>query len=1630
MASLTSTSSHAPHRSELLQVSGSNVPLVTVNTVRDEASRSPDVQTADAVSLPFLVTSRFSMGDPARTQYHHLDPGQFPKIQSDLGYGASFIVHKAVLGDAKAQSLDPAPVALKRIRPSGFQTRESFRCVVTDLLCLTHPPVRHHPNVVDLLGLGWEISPSVDDYRLWPYLILEYTAIGNLAEFQESHGPLPYRQKETLSQDVASGLLAVHDSNIVHGDIKSENVLVFPDPKKKYIAKISDFGFAILDVDFPGSTDKKIRMGAERTTAQVSSGTRPWTAPEVGKTVSWQDAFKADIYSWGLLVWRVFLDGQNPFVASQDQFEALSQTSKARTDGHVQAWKEQNLVLPVAVSFARRVQPQGSSDLENAFNNSLTAEPRNRDLTKALLPWTHGQRYFSLLDFWIKQLTIYISGLYTGLRRKMPLNRIALYQLQMYHPRLRQQFLRDLDGLGKLSSPLVEDDAMFCPTNIASMTVAEYHICTNNLGLAYNHMVRAARRGLTHAQAIVAQLEPYHGVFESPIDIGDFPTELTIKSGKPPARALKWAFSAACLGSLSALLVLRDHSPDDYQAALRTVRSSRLGGIQALSLWTSADLHSSKANGRMMASPESKEQLMFGIHLRLDELDEWVVAGPRIGRGISALHVASAKGLPQAIRKLIERGEDVNSQMCPERCTPLLLACISGSFEAVQELIKNGADPTIGNEDEETPMHWLSSFDDDQILPAAKVLFSQKSQLSALAVGAAIVAEGFNTDLAMTSGTPLHRAIGKRNIHAVRALLDLGADPHWRNRDGATALGLATKLHLTAIMQLLHSRMKPYKPNQDHGPNLRLFNFAINGATPLALFQIHGDHWLDNAKETLVLLLSFGESLYGYGGEDNFIKNTISTGNYQMTKVLLENGATEHMEKNEVQFGGTTALHVALELGQQHIFMELLKHGAMVETPLLPANLQVAGSKILADMVQHKSNYLHFCAETGCQVFFVREFIRRGLSVNQPDWEWHTPLFLALKAGNLDIASELLKHGARLDEVRDGLTLLGQLAEQGYSIPLERFQWLLEQQTDNEGAKLIANQRLRQSIFHLLAQDKRMVRQPLAARRLVAFFLEQVRDHRLLDLQDVHLDTALHLAVQCENLEMVRALLDAGVKLGLVNLEGKTPTGIAREGRGPKARDVRKLLELHGASPKEKELDREVSDTTLIRSFWKELGFQEQLVAWLDTALVLILQGLRQTFLELFRSDGFLVQENPWKSMTKAVWDFVRMHPAIFANELRTRQFEYSVGEMLQGFVDAVTVQVEGEELKIHLVKPLDRRVRRFPPNLLNELITTMALTPGVGQTSFHERKATATAHATTNSPPPRQFELRTKLGERDGQSRESRGGQTTDRTITIDPEDQPPTSMTTGPVEQPSRKWIRLRRLAEARFIIEKHDLTKDGLNTGDDTGIMVLGDDSDMIRRCIVDRLMEETIIELIDSTDENLVHRATSVAGLETLASALEEHKRSGTLVPPPSSPPEPKKTSSRPGPSKPLSSSSSSTTAPRGSSSSSSAPSPAPARIPIPTPKVSIRTDLSAAEKARRATFLKAGRPHTITHGDELAALLFDRPIPRDVWIYVSVLESAAMAMTFPCRTDNKGNPAKPMDEETAMLAKEFTHFFRI
>lgn len=106
--------------------------------------------------------------------------------------------------------------------------------------------------------------------------------------------------------------------DIIHGDIKPENVLVFEHEPNKYIARVADFGYSTR---FCGE-DGLINMPVSR----------PWNAPEHHpRGFHALNARKMDIYSFGLVCLWLLFEGNY-------SLPPHSQTSS--NDGHFASFKD------------------------------------------------------------------------------------------------------------------------------------------------------------------------------------------------------------------------------------------------------------------------------------------------------------------------------------------------------------------------------------------------------------------------------------------------------------------------------------------------------------------------------------------------------------------------------------------------------------------------------------------------------------------------------------------------------------------------------------------------------------------------------------------------------------------------------------------------------------------------------------------------------------------------------------------------------------------------------------------------------------------------------------------------------------------------------------------------------------------------------------------------------------------------------------------------------------------------------------------------------------------------------------------------------------------------------------------
>ena len=202
----------------------------------------------------------------------------------------------------------------RRWGPQSDADHSNFQRLYFEILILGQPEIRSHPNIIRLEGLCWDISH--DRMEVWPVLVFEKTSLGDLTQWATSKEgkTASHDVRLRICADVANAVRHLHThrkslgmqtscclsdkfADIVHGDIKPDNVLVFQDETNRPFARVADFGFSTI-------------FNSQSTVLMPKSG--HWTAPEWhhrGFTPA--SAMKMDVYSLGVLsLWLIFYKAQ------------------------------------------------------------------------------------------------------------------------------------------------------------------------------------------------------------------------------------------------------------------------------------------------------------------------------------------------------------------------------------------------------------------------------------------------------------------------------------------------------------------------------------------------------------------------------------------------------------------------------------------------------------------------------------------------------------------------------------------------------------------------------------------------------------------------------------------------------------------------------------------------------------------------------------------------------------------------------------------------------------------------------------------------------------------------------------------------------------------------------------------------------------------------------------------------------------------------------------------------------------------------------------------------------------------------------------------------------------------------
>ena len=144
----------------------------------------------------------------------------------------------------------------------------------------------NHPNVVDIYDVG-----ESDGLH---YIVMEYIRGRTLKQLIQQRGALDVSEALDIMKQLTSAVMMAHQNQIIHRDIKPQNVLI----KDDGTAKLTDFGIAVANDSVQLTYNNAVMGSAHYLAPESAQGKEPNP--------------KIDIYSLGIVFYEL-LTGEVPF---------------------------------------------------------------------------------------------------------------------------------------------------------------------------------------------------------------------------------------------------------------------------------------------------------------------------------------------------------------------------------------------------------------------------------------------------------------------------------------------------------------------------------------------------------------------------------------------------------------------------------------------------------------------------------------------------------------------------------------------------------------------------------------------------------------------------------------------------------------------------------------------------------------------------------------------------------------------------------------------------------------------------------------------------------------------------------------------------------------------------------------------------------------------------------------------------------------------------------------------------------------------------------------------------------------------------------------------------------------------
>jgi len=240
-----------------------------------------------------------------------------------------------------------------------------------------------HPNIVNIFDVGEDGSVH--------YLVMEYVPGKTLKEYIIEHSPVSPERAVEIMKQLTSALAHAHHNQIVHRDIKPQNILMDAEGN----VKISDFGIAMA------------LSATSYTQTNSVLGTVHYLSPEQARGGTANK--KSDIYSLGIVMYEL-ITGKLPFSGESAVSIALkhlqTETPSLRDAVPTLPQSLENIVLKATAKNMQH-RYQSADEMEEDLATALLPErlnepkftvPEDQDETRAMPAIKDTSAYMNVAD--------------------------------------------------------------------------------------------------------------------------------------------------------------------------------------------------------------------------------------------------------------------------------------------------------------------------------------------------------------------------------------------------------------------------------------------------------------------------------------------------------------------------------------------------------------------------------------------------------------------------------------------------------------------------------------------------------------------------------------------------------------------------------------------------------------------------------------------------------------------------------------------------------------------------------------------------------------------------------------------------------------------------------------------------------------------------------------------------------------------------------------------------------------------------------------------------------------------------------------------------------------------------------